>query len=143
MFAPLPARAIVTALAAGQGLASLFIDLNRTHATNPLWPGHARFHLVWQSLTQTLVSAVVVALIWWPGPAASSRFYLAAVLTAIPMASFFLAFATRASYHGRLHDPNGIPPLRTHFGNRLIVIDGNTAIVCFASALLIAAVALF
>jgi len=41
MSASLLARLMVTAVAAGQGITPLFIDLNRTHATNPLWPGHA------------------------------------------------------------------------------------------------------
>lgn len=40
------ARLLVAAIAAGQGILPVFIDLNRTHATNSLWPGHARFHLV-------------------------------------------------------------------------------------------------
>ena len=42
------ARVLLAALCGLQGLATPAIDLNRTHATNFLWPGHARFHIVWQ-----------------------------------------------------------------------------------------------
>ena len=78
MSAPLLARAILTAIAAGQGLAPLFIDLNRTHATNPLWPGHARFHVVWQTFTQTLIASRRNRPPLVAGSAMPQRFYLAA-----------------------------------------------------------------
>jgi hypothetical protein len=143
MSAPLLARVLLTALAAGQGVAPLFLDLNRTHATNPLWPGHARFHVVWQTVTQTLGAAIVVALIWWPGEALSQRFYLAAILTAIPMASFFAAMASRTLYAGTLHDPNGIPPVRVRTRRGVIEFNMNAAVVIVGSALLIVAVVIF
>jgi hypothetical protein len=95
MSAPLLARALLTAIAAGQGLAPLFIDLNRTHATNPLWPGHARFHFVWQTFTQTLIAAAGIAILWWPCRAISPRFYLAALLVSTPLAAFLGAMFTR------------------------------------------------
>jgi hypothetical protein len=134
---------MLTALAAGQGLAPLFIDLNRTHATNPQWTGHARFHLVWQTFTLTLAAAAEVALIWWPASGLSQRFYLAAILTAIPMAAFIAAQFSRALYGGTLHDPNGIPParIRTHTG--VVEFDLNTVVIIVAAALLAVAVLLF
>ena len=143
MSAPLLARAILTAIAAGQGLAPLFIDLNRTHATNPLWPGHARFHVVWQTFTHTLITAAEAALLWWAGPAMPQRFYLAAILVSIPLAAFLLAVFTRAFYAGTLHDPNGIPPVRIRVGKRVVEIDMNAAIVIFAAALVVFSVRVF
>jgi len=143
MHAPLLARTVLTALAAGQGLAPLFIDLNRTHAAHPLWPGHARFHVVWQTFTQALASAAVVALIWWPGPGVSQRFYLAAILTAIPLAGFLIALFARRLYAGTLHDPNGIAPVRLRIGSRTMDLDMNAVLVTVASALLVASVFLF
>ena len=137
------ARSIVTAIAAGQGIAPVFIDLNRTHATNPLWPGHARFHLVQQVFTLLPAAVIEVALLWWPGPAVVPRFYLAALLAATPLAGFLIATLTRSSYRGALYDPNGIPPLRLHIGAREVAIEINVVVIVAASLLLIAAVFLF
>ncbi len=136
----IPARILLTALAAGQGIAPLFIDLNRTHATNPLWPGHARFHVVSQTLTQTLAAAVEVALLWWPGPTLDQRFYLVAVLTALPMIGFFAAFFARGLYSGTLRDPNGMPIARIRARSGVVEFDMNLAILVVATVLLVAAV---
>src|ERR1700760_2317664 len=111
MTAAYVARWVVSAVAAGQGIAPLFIDLNRTHATNPLWAGHARFHLVQQVFTLLPAAAIEVALLWYPGAAFHARFYLAALLTATSLAGFLVAAGPRHLYGGTLHDPNGIQPL--------------------------------
>jgi hypothetical protein len=140
MTAAFLARSIVTAIAAGQGIMPLFIDLNRTHATNPLWIGHARFHLVQQVSTLLLAAAVEVGILWWPGPALHARFYLAAILTTTSLAGFLLATLTRSLYGATLSDPNGIQPLRTR--TRTIAVEINVPIVAGASLLLIAAVIL-
>ena len=137
------ARAVVTAIAGGQGIMPVFIDLNRTHATNPLWPGHARFHLVYQVFTALPLAAIEVALLWWPGREFNVRFYLAALLSGTSLAGFLLATLARPFYGGTLHDPNGIQPLRLHLGSRLVVLDMNLAIVVLAAVLLLGAVLLF
>jgi len=143
MTAALVARLTVSAIAAGQGILPLFIDLNRTHATNPQWPGHARFHLVYQLFTLLPAAAVEIALLWWPGPAAHGRFYLAAALAATPLAGFLVATLARPLYSGTLHDPNGIQPARLRLGSRQIVFDLNLAIVITAAVLMAGAVVLF
>jgi hypothetical protein len=143
MTAALAARWIVTVISAGQGIAPIFVDLNHTHATNPLWPGHARFHLVQQVFTLLLAAAVEVVLLWYPGGAMRGRFYVAALLTATPLAGFLVATLARPLYRGTLHDPNGIQPLRVRWGSRLIVFDMNVPIVALAALMLVAAVVLF
>jgi len=143
MTAALVARWIVTAIAAGQGIMPVFIDLNRTHATNPLWPGHARFHLVQQVFTLLPAAVIEVALLWWPGRAMHGRFYLAALLIATSLVGFLVATTGRPFYAGALHDSNGIQPMRVRVGTRLIEFDMNLAIVAVAAVLLVGAVVLF
>jgi hypothetical protein len=124
-----PARVILSIVAAMQGVASCAVELNRTHATNPLWPGHARFHVVWQSCTALLAAAVEVALIWWAGPEMRSRFYLAAILIAVPMVGFAFAAFFRPLYSGTLRDANGVPPLRARILSRAFELEGNVIAV--------------
>ena len=116
------------------------IDLNRTHATNPEWPRHARFHLVWQVISSVLLSALEVALICWHGPYAEQRFYLAAVLTCIPLLAFLGAFVSRKCFDGALSDPNGIPPARVAIAGTIVRIDLN--LVAVMAALLVLTVIL-
>ena len=137
------ARAAVTAITLGLGITPLFVDLNRTHATHPLWLGHARFHVVWQTVTAALASAAGVALLWWPGPYAAERFYLAALLTALPMLGFLVALAARRMYGGTLHDPDGIKPVKMRLGGRAIEMDMNAALVVTATVILAAAVLVY
>ena len=119
------ARGLLALLCAFQGLATLAIDLNHTHATNPEWPRHARFHLVWQDISVFLLSALDVALICWRGPYVKQRFYLAAVLTSVPMLAFLLAFISRKTYGGSLSDPNGISPARIAIFDTRLRVDLN------------------
>ena len=90
------ARGLLAALCILQGLATMVIDLNRTHATNPLWPGHARFHLVWQTTAFAWLALLEVALLLSAGPLQEERFYLAAILAVIPMLGFFCGLISRS-----------------------------------------------
>ena len=83
------------------GVIPLFADLNRTHATNPAWTAHARFHVVTQVLTTTAVAAISLWLLWSPAIERSLGICLAAAL------SFFLSAALRRFYGGALSDAEG------------------------------------
>ena len=143
MSSSLLARLMLTALAAGQGITPLFIDLNRTHATNSLWPGHARFHVVWQTFGLFFIGVLGVGLIWCPPAGSREHLYLAAIVTAVPMLGFFVALFTRKMYAGTLHDPNGIQPVRIRIGGKTREFDMNAVLVVAGAVVLLSAVLMF
>lgn len=132
MAAPFLAQWMLTALAAGQGIAPVKIDLNRTHATHPLWPGHARFHLVAQVVAGVVTSAAEIVLLWWPGPWHRERFLLAACLSAAPLLGYAVAMLTRRMYQGTLSDPQGIPPARIRTRRGVIEFESNIVVIAVA-----------
>ncbi len=102
-----------------QGLATMAIDLRRTHATNSNWPGHARFHIVWQTFSTALFAVVTEFLLLASVLPPATRFYVGALLTAVPMLSFLGALAARSVFGATLHDQNGSQPLVLHlWGSR-------------------------
>lgn len=137
------ARGLLALLCGAQGVGTLAIDLNRTHATNPEWPRHARFHLVWQAISYEFLSLLEMALVLMPGPHLEERFYLAAVLTTIPMLSCLAASVCRKMYGGALSDPNGIPPVRLAVFDSELHFDLNLAAEVAALLMLVGFVALF
>lgn len=46
------------------GFARPFADFNATHAGNPLWPGHAKFHVVWQVIITFGLAVLGSYLLW-------------------------------------------------------------------------------
>jgi hypothetical protein len=137
------ARLMVTAVAAGQGITPLFIDLNRTHATNPLWTGHARFHVVEQSFVFLSAAIAEVAMLWVIAPGARLLFYLATLLTALPMFAFLVATSTRSVYGGTLHDPNGVQPVRMRIGDHIREVDMNIVLIIVGAVVLLIALLIF
>jgi hypothetical protein len=104
------ARVLFTLMTAGYAFATIIADFNATHATNPKWTGHARFHVVWQITSYIGFGLLALALIWWPGPLAVERLYFAALMGAIVYAAFFIALIAMPVYGGRAYDDNGYQP---------------------------------
>jgi hypothetical protein len=126
------ARVLLSLLCGTQGLATLAIDLNRTHATNPLWTGHARFHVVWQSANMALLAVVELMILWLPGSFQSKSFYLVLLLTAVSPFGFVIALVCRKLFGGNLSDPNGIPPFPLTLFSEKRSIDLNCVAVIAA-----------
>lgn len=137
------ARILLASFCVAQGAATLVIDLNRTHASNPAWLGHARFHLVWQAATTAALSAVEVALLVIGGPWRQERFYIAALLAALPVCGFFAALFTRKLYGGTLYDANGIRPVKLRLRGSVLQFDMNLVVEVFAVATLAGIVAIY
>ena len=72
------ARILLTLAALGFSAITVVADLNKTHAANPLWTPHARFHVVWQVLSYNGIALVMLYLIWTGGPARMQQLYIAA-----------------------------------------------------------------
>jgi len=103
------ARVLLATLCGLQGAGTAVIDLGRTHATHLAWPGHARFHVVWQTANVLLLSIFEIGLISMNGPLTTYRFDIAAVLAGAPMLGFFITYLTRKLYCATLSDPQGVP----------------------------------
>jgi hypothetical protein len=104
------ARILLSLMTIGYGYITILADFNATHATNPKWTPHARFHVVWQITSYTGFATLALALIWWPGPYAIERLYLAALLGTIVYIAFFVALFAMPLYGGRAYDENGYLP---------------------------------
>jgi hypothetical protein len=104
------ARVLLTLATAGYAFATVLADFNKTHATNPKWTPHARFHVVWQISSYVGLGLIALALIWWPGPTAVERLYLVALMAAVVYGAFFVAVFAMPIYGGEAYDDNGYPP---------------------------------
>jgi hypothetical protein len=128
------ARLALSSLCVIQGATQLAIDTGRTHATNPTWVRHARFHVVWQSVTVATLSGVELALLWLRYLPPDEGFYLAAILAGVSPLAFFVALITRKLFGSALSDPNGMRPFRLAVSERTYSIDLN--VVAISAALL-------
>jgi hypothetical protein len=137
------ARWLLALLCGAQGIGTLAIDLNHTHACNPSWTRHARFHVVWQTIDVALLALAEVVLVVAEGPFRDQRFYLAAVLASIPMLGFFAAFVSQRIYGGALSDPNGIRPQSLVLFGSERAIDLNFTVELMALVILVGIVELF
>jgi hypothetical protein len=106
----LVARILLTLMTAGWSLGTVLADFNKTHANNPDWTPHARFHVVWQICSYSGFGLLNLALIWWPGPLALERLYLAALIGTVVYAAFFVALFAMPIYGGAAYDNNGYEP---------------------------------
>src|SRR5919197_964661 len=113
------ARILLTLNALGYSVAPAIADFSKTHATNPLWTPHARFHVVWQILSYVGFGLIAFALIWIPGPLYLERLYLVCAFGLVVYGAFFVACLAMPIYGGRAYDENGYPPFAVHvFGRK-------------------------
>lgn len=106
-------------------------DLNKTHATNPLWVSHARFHVVWQTMIMLGIGLLSIYLLWFSEIGSVFSIDLAFILGLIVLGSFVINVGAKKLYAGTLSDPNGVPPI---FKN----VDANLFFFSLALLILIA-----
>jgi len=116
-------KILLTMICIGFVTITPLIDFNESHATNPLWTGHARFHLVWQVNAMIFTSLLCLSLLW-----VFDSFYNLLLVVALNYLWIFSFFATAVSiklYDGEFNDINGVPPILVNFLGRKIEIDRN------------------
>jgi hypothetical protein len=129
------ARALLTLTTLGYSLVPVLADFNKTHATNPRWTPHARFHVVWQVSSYCGVGVIALYLIWSAGPA--GKLWLAVALAAAMYAGFFATALLMPRFGGNLADTNGVPPIATvNIGGRPLAFDANVTVFCAQVAVL-------
>jgi hypothetical protein len=128
-------RMLLTLVTLGYSLIPVLADFNKTHATNPLWTGHARYHVVWQVLSYVLVAAISLFLIWGPVDSNGSLgLKLAAALAFAIYGGFFGALFLMRLYDGKTYDDNGIQPIKAG----VLSLDVNITVFTAISLMLIA-----
>jgi len=134
------ARILFTLTTAGWAFGSVIADFNKTHATNQRWTPHARFHVVWQICSYVGFGLLALALIWWPGPLATERLYLAALVGGIVYAAFFIAIFAMPVHGGATTDTNGYKPFPAPVPLFTKKWDVNISVFCTQLVLLAAGV---
>ena len=93
------------------GFIPLFVDLGKTHATNPLWTSHARFHVVWQVIIMFFLAITGLYFLWFSDATQSYSINLPFLFGLIVLGGFLLNVLVRHLYKGTLSDRNGVPPI--------------------------------
>lgn len=100
----------------------LVADLNRTHAANPEWPGHARNHLVTQVLTTSALGLCALYFLWGDRVSRDLGICIAMILSVAALAPFFISALASPIFGGQ------IMPARQGLGAvRFGRIEGNLA----------------
>ena len=107
------------------------VDLNRSHAANPDWLPHARFHVVVQVLTTSGFGLACLWLLWSERAEQELAVCIATMLASVALGSFFLGALTVRSYGGAVNAGQGPAAIRIR------QIDGNVANFAVAAALLL------
>ena len=123
-------RILMTIATCIYGFIPPFVDFGSTHATNPLWTGHARFHVVWQVLTMVCIALISLYLLWLEPKNRQFATKMAGLLGLSVLGVFEINVLVRSLYNGTLADPNGVPPI-------MGIIDANLFVFTIALVVLI------
>ena len=117
------AKILLTIISIGFGTITPLIDFNESHATNPLWTGHARFHLVWQVNAMILTAFLCLILLWF-----FDSFFNILIVVFLNYLWIFSFLATSLGiklFDGEFNDINGVPPIIGNIFGKSFEIDRN------------------
>ena len=133
----LTAKILLTIATLGYSAIPAMFDSNPTHATNPSFPGHARFHIVWQVSSYVYVALLALYLIWTAG-ADTHPLWLALILAAAAYGGFWTAVVSRGMYGGKLvSEVNPVPTFKWNVFGLKFETDANVSL--FTPAVIVTA----
>ena len=134
----LTAKILLTLATLGYSAIPSLFDFNPTHATNPSWTGHARYHVIWQVSSYDLIALMAVVLVWTAGMDAS-QLWIPAFLALFIYAGFWIANVTRPMYGGVLQDAiNGVPEFHYNIFGWKFSLDANVSLFTPATLITLA-----
>jgi hypothetical protein len=103
-----------------------FADFNKTHATHPDWPGHARFHVVWQVLSYYPIAIMNLFILWiyFPNFYYPYQLYFWLFWYFTFLGTFIFTILAMPLYGGTLSDKGGRKPFLYTFGEKLSLRPG-------------------
>ena len=116
-------KVLLTLICIGFGTLTPLIDFNESHATNPLWTGHARFHLVWQVNAMIITAVLSIAMLWFFY--SITNHLIVILLNFLWIFSFYATVFGLKLFDGELNDINGVPPVFIKILGREYEIDRN------------------
>jgi hypothetical protein len=133
----LAAKILLTVVTLGYSLIPALADFNTTHATNPKWLPHARYHVVWQVMSYICMALIALYLIW----GSDDTFGMAGLWLAVSAyIGFYAAAVAKPLYGGAQYDANGVLPVHVRVGGKQLAFDVNMTVFTLMSLLLVIAV---
>jgi len=106
-----------------------FLEVNDSHVFNPSWPAHARFHEVWQLITNCGIGMLCLWLAWL-----KNKIQLASILVTLVMGGVLIAHSVQGVYGGSILSGN---MSKTIFGLELAAAAAGLAIILVVGAALL------
>tara|TARA_Y100000022_G_C13235779_1_gene369742 strand:- start:872 stop:1423 length:552 start_codon:yes stop_codon:yes gene_type:complete len=116
-------KVLLSLICIGFGTITPLIDFNESHATNPLWTGHARFHLVWQVNAMIITAVLSIALLWFFY--SITNHFIVILLNYLWIFAFYATVLGLKLFDGELNDINGVPPVFIKIFGKEYEIDRN------------------
>ena len=121
-------RILLTIATIGYSIVPMFADFNKTHATNPLWTPHARYHVVWQVLSYFGIGLIAQAMLWQDLGDYVKQLNLVLGLSVAVFGAFFATYVAMPLFGGKAHDVNGYLPIKAKLGPINLSIDLNVTV---------------
>jgi hypothetical protein len=111
------------------GVVIPFLEINSSHVFNLEWPAHARFHEVWQLITNIFLGLLCLWLAWF-----ERNIRMAGIITIIVMGGIVVAHLLEGFYGGSILSGN---LSQTIMGLELAVFAGVVVIMMAVIAMIL------